>query len=389
MLLEAHGALAQAQLSRGRGLDPILYHPAVDADGFLSVNGTQALRIGQAGFGALFDGAWKVSRIAPAGAPSTALVDVAATATLTANLGLGRGALLGITLPFQALSGAAIRLPGVYDDASTTLRSTGLGALELHAKWSLREATAGSFGAAALLRAELPTGDSSELRGGPGVGLWPAAVLEYTPFAFLRAGLELGYRGVGGHGATLPVGSDRVRYDDQLRWGAAAELSPAARWSFDFDAYGAELVHSFPKAGASAVELSLGTKYQVTNLFSLVASGAWGPTKGLQGALARVTLGVSFAPGAADLDGDGYAGRDDACPSEPEDFDGFEDGDGCPDLDNDRDGVPDVDDACINDPEDEDGVDDHDGCPERPIPDSDGDGVDDYSGAKAPTRSGK
>jgi hypothetical protein len=48
----------------------------------------------------------------------------------------------------------------------------------------------------------------------------------------------------------------------------------------------------------------------------------------------------------ADKDGDGIANNVDLCPFDPEDKDGFEDDDGCPDPDNDRDGVSDAEDAC-------------------------------------------
>jgi len=68
---------------------------------------------------------------------------------------------------------------------------------------------------------------------------------------------------------------------------------------------------------------------------------------------------------AMDRDGDGVADSVDRCPDEPEDKDGFEDADGCPDVDNDKDGIRDVDDLCPNDAEDKDGVKDEDGCPER------------------------
>ncbi|NJK90095.1 MAG: OmpA family protein [Myxococcales bacterium] len=76
-----------------------------------------------------------------------------------------------------------------------------------------------------------------------------------------------------------------------------------------------------------------------------------------------------------DVDRDGVPDAADPCPTEPEDFDGHDDDDGCPDLDEDRDGVPDVDDACPSDPEDLDGFDDDDGCPEE---DGDRDGVPDH-----------
>ncbi len=67
----------------------------------------------------------------------------------------------------------------------------------------------------------------------------------------------------------------------------------------------------------------------------------------------------------ADSDNDGIADASDACPLEPEDFDAFEDEDGCPDLDNDGDGVADVDDACPLEPEDIDAFEDEDGCAEE------------------------
>ena len=73
-----------------------------------------------------------------------------------------------------------------------------------------------------------------------------------------------------------------------------------------------------------------------------------------------------------DADGDGLLDPDDKCPKEPEDKDGFEDADGCPDLDNDADGVADVADKCPAIAEDKDSFEDADGCPE---PDNDGDKI--------------
>ena len=70
-------------------------------------------------------------------------------------------------------------------------------------------------------------------------------------------------------------------------------------------------------------------------------------------------------PKVLDRDGDGIPDDIDKCPNEPEDKDGFEDDDGCPDLDNDKDGIPDVADACPNEPETVNGVDDQDGCPDQ------------------------
>jgi OOP family OmpA-OmpF porin len=75
-----------------------------------------------------------------------------------------------------------------------------------------------------------------------------------------------------------------------------------------------------------------------------------------------------------DNDGDGIPDAQDKCPMEPEDKDGFQDADGCPDPDNDGDGIPDAQDKCPNEPEDKDGFQDEDGCPD---PDNDNDGIPD------------
>lgn len=76
----------------------------------------------------------------------------------------------------------------------------------------------------------------------------------------------------------------------------------------------------------------------------------------------------------SDGDGDGLQDAEDACPDQAEDFDEFEDEDGCPELDNDQDGVNDAEDKCPADREDKDGFQDSDGCPEV---DNDNDGMKD------------
>lgn len=66
----------------------------------------------------------------------------------------------------------------------------------------------------------------------------------------------------------------------------------------------------------------------------------------------------------ADADGDGVVDSVDRCADQPEDHDGHDDLDGCPDPDDDADGIPDGDDECPDYPEDRDGVRDDDGCPD-------------------------
>lgn len=90
--------------------------------------------------------------------------------------------------------------------------------------------------------------------------------------------------------------------------------------------------------------------------------------------LAALVWLVWNCAGTLDGDRDSIPNQYDECPSSPEDFDKFEDRDGCPDTDNDQDGVPDDNDKCLNVPEDPDGHEDDDGCPD---PDNDEDGIKD------------
>jgi hypothetical protein len=121
--------------------------------------------------------------------------------------------------------------------------------------------------------------------------------------------------------------------------------------------------------------------------------------------LANITeFGLWTDPCRSDTDEDTFSDSGDSCPHFPEDFDGFQDIDGCPDPDNDLDGIcdagmtssscsgedmgqlvfdpagtlpsPTVD--CRNIAEDYDGFKDSDGCPE---PDNDNDGFPDTTDA--------
>ena len=134
---------------------------------------------------------------------------------------------------------------------------------------------------------------------------------------------------------------------------------------------------------ASVFDVILGSRFLLTDIISLnISVGAHLPSTDYLDDIAAgtnndiyysVLLGISvspFKPGDADQDGilDVY----DACPEEAEDFDGFQDDDGCPDYDNDYDGIPDLEDNCPNDAEDYDGFEDSDGCPD---PDNDQDRI--------------
>jgi outer membrane protein OmpA-like peptidoglycan-associated protein len=103
--------------------------------------------------------------------------------------------------------------------------------------------------------------------------------------------------------------------------------------------------------------------------WSLYAMGGLGLTNGLAVPDFRVLGGVRYAVGLPgkggerDSDSDGIVDSQDRCPNEPEDRDGFEDQDGCPEPDNDKDGIPDDVDECPDDAEEPGG--DRDGCPDK------------------------
>ncbi len=119
------------------------------------------------------------------------------------------------------------------------------------------------------------------------------------------------------------------------------------------------------------LEARIGGRLRSGDLTFSLGGGA-GIISGVGVPTARVLAGMSYAPQRGDRDGDGIEDTDDACPTEAEDMDDFEDQDGCPEEDNDQDGMLDGDDPCPTQAEDMDGFEDEDGCPDE---DNDGDGV--------------
>jgi hypothetical protein len=68
---------------------------------------------------------------------------------------------------------------------------------------------------------------------------------------------------------------------------------------------------------------------------------------------------------SSDADGDGIPDEADKCPNDRETVNGYEDDDGCPELDKDNDTFLDAVDSCPDKPETFNGVNDEDGCPDE------------------------
>ena len=229
---------------------------------------------------------------------------------------------------------------------------------------------------AALL---LPTGSPDALASDGEVGvrgsLSAAVVLDAITFA-LQAGAAyrpdrvLGFISSGSEatlrlGAYLPI---------EERWRIMLELDAATRLgdglSFENEATPLELLLGGEHVTASGWRFGLGAGPGLT-----LATGT---------PLLRVLAMLGYAPpreppappAPPDRDHDGLLDPDDRCPDEPEDANGFEDSDGCPDetRDSDNDRVPDRSDACPQQAEDLDGDADQDGCPEEDQ-DADKDGI--------------
>ncbi len=140
----------------------------------------------------------------------------------------------------------------------------------------------------------------------------------------------------------------------------------------------------------SVIDLTGGLGLWYDNPLELHAFGRYGRDAGIQALLGvgtgivgglgapdvRVLAGVGYRiAGTApiyDVDADGIFDDADVCLEIPEDEDGFEDTDGCPEADNDKDSLLDPDDRCPDNAEDIDEFDDGDGCPEL---DNDTDGT--------------
>ncbi len=175
-----------------------------------------------------------------------------------------------------------------------------------------------------------------------------------------------------------------VRYED----GVGLNPGGTTVLGFDEDGQREELAGNDPTGTVTAgldiwlsrdATLSLGARYHLFPGNKLDQSGYsddyyfFGPDHvDANDAMVDAFAGLMLWFGTPDADGDGIADRDDRCPREREDRDGFQDSDGCPDPDNDGDGVLDRRDQCRDQAEDKDGWQDTDGCPD---PDNDGDGV--------------
>jgi outer membrane protein OmpA-like peptidoglycan-associated protein/opacity protein-like surface antigen len=165
----------------------------------------------------------------------------------------------------------------------------------------------------------------------------------------------------------LSGGISNFWFDPKDEKGNPAEYNAASKYDKTTIAYSVEVGVKYLVSDKLSINLSVNPYFPQTDYLDDVAAAY------SNDAFTSIMIGLSYSPFFDnDPDKDGIKGSDDLCPNEPEDFDGYEDADGCPDVDNDGDGIIDEKDKCPNEAEDIDGFEDEDGCPDM---DNDGDGI--------------
>ena len=101
-----------------------------------------------------------------------------------------------------------------------------------------------------------------------------------------------------------------------------------------------EPVHRASTPTSTRSRPSIAARYTINGMWSVTAGGGRGFGNGIGAPDLRLFAMAAFAPDFRDRDKDGVFDVNDKCPDEPEDRDGFQDQDGCPDPDNDFDRHP-------------------------------------------------
>ena len=277
---------------------------------------------------------------------------------------------IGLRVPVTYINGDGID-PNTGNAAKGGLKGAGLGDPMLEAKFravgGVNDPVVVGLGLFASGPAGHATakdkyiGDSSPVVGG-------RAILD-----FKSGPLSLGANVAGLYRSDARLGSTTLGPEGRYGAGAGFAVSPTIR--LVAEVFGNTRFTS--KVGSSGLEADGALQVNPLNTpVHLTIGGGAGLIEGVGVPSFRGFAGFMYVSEQGDTDKDGIPDGADQCPTEPEDKDGFQDEDGCPDPDNDADGVPDVKDKCPNQPESQNGFEDEDGCPDE-VPDRDKDGISD------------
>ncbi|OQX68023.1 MAG: hypothetical protein B6A08_12525 [Sorangiineae bacterium NIC37A_2] len=299
-----------------------------------------------------------------------AVVENMLTGSLVGSLVIIPELQVGLKVPVTWVSGAGV--PGAVGQGPLRepVNTVGLGDVQLEVKGRFYGDANSPLALGAYAFFGAPTGNLTApgtYIGNASVAGGGAVIVDYKTGP-LGIAVNLGgvYREEAQVGVTMLGGEARYSL------AASFEATPILR--IIGDVFGST---NFSSGPATSLEGDLGIQITpISSKISVTAGGGAGILRGIGTPAARGLIGIIYDSKVLDRDGDHITDDRDACPDDPEDLDGFEDGDGCPDLDNDADGIPDSVDKCPNAAEDLDGFEDKDGCPD---PDNDGDGIPDVN----------
>jgi thrombospondin type 3 repeat protein len=377
LLASARPAAAQNVAPRDTSIDTQLFQPAIGPENYVTVEGAQVPEHKRLSFGLFFNYQQNPYVVFAQGSQATAtnVVHNQLTGELDASMGLFGRYQIGIGLPFTPwLTGDVVDAMGA--PAHLRLTESGIGDIRLEGKAHL--ATRGpddQYDVALTAGITLPTGHTGDR----------AYLGDKTVTGRIKAiaTAELGpVHGAANLGILIRETSESFATElgSEILYGVAADAPIDRKTDVVLELYGRTGLNQFAAfyGDVNPFEIDVAAKRSVAGMWSITAGGGRGLGNGLGAPDLRLFLGANFNPDFRDRDHDGVYDVNDKCPDEPEDRDGFQDADGCPDPDNDNDGIPDVRDKCPNEPEDFDEFQDEDGCPD---PDNDQDGIPDLNDA--------
>ena len=322
------------------------------------------------------------------------LVEHSLKADLAVAMGLWERVAIGVVLP-MALHQDGSDL-AIFGRPGASVSGFAMGDARIFAKARLLDPEDfGGFGLHVSLPIYLPTGDKATFQSDGTVRARPTLGAEYRSGTDFTLALNVGYLFrperpaydyTSDHAVPFALGADVGTPVKDLRVIGTLSGSVNLGESRDPVALAAGQATPGDRGVDVPLEFLAGVRYHLDPDWSVQAGGGAGLTDDVGAPAFRVYGGVAYNPTTRDTDGDGLRDGEDSCVEIPEDKDGFQSEDGCPDPDNDGDAVPDVTDGkveggfgdCRDNPEDKDGFQDEDGCPD---PDNDGDGLPDAGDA--------
>ncbi|HQP33974.1 MAG TPA: thrombospondin type 3 repeat-containing protein [Polyangiaceae bacterium] len=364
-------------------LDLRYFQPSLDPRGSLYLEPVSTPGAGEWNFAGWFSHAYRSVALRNASGDVTSLILRHQTSfDLVGNVGLSKRVAIGLAIPAVVYQSGDSNPTVDRMTGGTALPAQALGDLALLGKATLvPQSELGGFGLAALGRVSLPTGSRTSMLG-EGAVTTEARLLAELRLVAVALQATAGFRLRTAHRDFA-----NESWGEEIPWGAAVSLRPQAlgwddkgRWTWVAEVHGwlpAGPDAPFTNAALSPTLIGASARYSVDDLS--VLAGLEAPVgSGVGVPVVRPVAALQWAPRNRDLDGDGVRDEQDECPDLAEDRDGFEDADGCPELDDDDDGVADRDDRCPKQQEDEDGFEDEDGCPDT---DNDRDGIPDSEDA--------